>query len=195
MRNLFTFLFVIVLCSQKIHSQNAQEIEILLNILQCMQNRNENIIRNTTEMINSFNNTNPYKIQKIYDFLKQNLELVGLCTHNFYNLPKYMKRQIIYSNFDDLKNFNWKKYVDCLKNHNRRDESLDTIISLINDKNYYNASVEEIKLLRNGNIPAMHCEKNKYESKDINLFKNIKEDDRKENIRRCSSCKEKNNNY
>ena len=163
MKTEFLYLLIIMSLLSKILNQNAKEIEVLTNILECLEKDNK---KNITEMKNLLNIYNPFNIQKVYIFLQDNLKLVKLCTNDLSDVPKFMRRNIVPFN-KQLKRFNWKKYLDCL-NQKKKDNSFDPIIGFIKEKNYYNASIEEMKLLQEGNIIAIQCETKKY----INITRN-----------------------
>ena len=157
MKSLIFPILIILSYSPEILSQNAKEVEILSEIMECMEKENKNI----TKIKNLLNNYNPYNIQKVYNFLQDNLKLVNLCTNDLSNVPKFMRRHIFPFN-KKLKRFNWKKYLECINNHLEKDNSFDQLVNFINEKNYYNASIEEMKLLQEGNIVAIQCENKKY---------------------------------
>ena len=162
MKIISTLIIAIIFLSNII-SQNSGEIEILSNMLECLENSNKlnkNIIN---EVRNYLINYNPFNIMKVYEFMQNNLNLVNNCTNDLASVPESIRRNIF--PFDKkLKKLNWKNYLDCIQNHSKRDNSLDEIINFINGKNYYNASIEGIRLLEKGNIPAIQCENKKYEN-------------------------------
>ena len=163
MQNIFVTLVIILSLSLKIICQNIEEIEILFNITECIEKRNTLNITIIQEVKKLLNNYNPYNIQKVYEFMQNNLNLVSNCTNDLSDVPEHIKRYII--PFDkQLKKYNWKSYLDCVNNHFRRNKSLDYFIKLINDKKYYEASIEEIHLLEDGNIVIIQCENRKYDN-------------------------------
>ena len=163
MKYLYT-LILVIFCLSNIISQNSEEIEILSNILECIENSNRLSKNDTNDVKNILINPNPLNIMKVYEFMQNNLNLVNNCTNRLASLPESISRNIY--NIDKRLNLlNWKNYLDCIQNHSKKDNSLDEIISLINGKKYYDASIEGIRLLERGNIPALHCDKKKYERK------------------------------
>ena len=165
MKNIFVYLVIILSLSLKIICQTNTEveIEILSKIIECIEQGNSISKAKIDEVKKLLINYNPYNIQKVYEFMQKNERLVNSCTHDLSDVPESVKRYII--PFDKmLKKYNWKKYLECLQNHFRRSNALDKIIKLINDKKYYDASIEEINLLEKGNIPAIQCENKKIEN-------------------------------
>ena len=150
------FVLIVLSLSQNVNTQNSEEIEILLDILECMEKEkkfNKTII---TQMKNNLNNYNPYNIQKVYEFMEEKLDIVKSCTDDLKDIPDYMKRYII--PFDkQLKEFNWELYLNCINIHPRKDDSLNSLISLIKQKYYYDAMIEEQRLLGQANVPILHC--------------------------------------
>ena len=94
-------------------SKKANEAEILLNILECFQKNSkvDKIIVNS--LIYKIYNYNPYNIRLVYDFLQDNLDIVNLCTNNLNDIPSSMEKYI-YPYNKQLKEYNWRAYLDCL---------------------------------------------------------------------------------
>ena len=165
MKNLNIYLLILLSLSQIIISESNEEIEILINIIECIEKLNQIGKNVTTTMKNLLYNYNPFNIQNVYEFMQENLNLVNICTNDLSDVPESLTRYIF--PFNKLsKKFNWGKYLDCVINHIKRDNSLDEIIDFIKEKNYYNASMEEMKLLQEGNIVALQCANRKNENLD-----------------------------
>ena len=163
MQTILVFFIIILSFPLTIICQNNEEIELLLNITECIEKKNILNKTITQEVKKLLNNYNPYNIQKVYEFMQNKLPLVSNCTNDLSEVPEDIKRYII--PFDkQLKQYNWKSYLDCVKNHFRRNKALDYFIKLINDKKYYDASLEEIHLLEEGNIVIIQCENRKYDN-------------------------------
>ena len=164
----FSLLFILIALSlsQKVNSQNSEEIEILSNILECMDKGNKLNKTIINQMKNNLNNYNPYNIQKVYEFMEENLDIVNSCTDDLKDIPDYMKRYIIPFN-KRFKEFDWEAYLDCINNHPKKDDdSLNTLISFIEEKNYYDAIIEELRLLEQANLVILHC----YYKKNENII-------------------------
>ena len=154
----FSLIFVLIVLSlsQEVNSQNSEEIEILSNILECLDKESKIDKTIINQMKNNLNNYNPYNIQKVYEFMEEKVDIVNSCTKDMKDIPDYMKRYII--PFDKrLKEFNWELYLNCINNHPKKDDSLSDLISLINQKNYYDAIIEELRLLEQANVAVLHC--------------------------------------
>ena len=162
MNSLIVPLFIFISLFQIYYCNSAEEVEIFLTITKCLFEKKE-INENTKEKLEKYlNNYNPYYIQKVYEFMQEHINKVNLCI-NHLELPQYIRRNLV--SFDKrLKQLNWYKYLDCIKTHSKKDSSLDKMIELINDRDYYEASLQEIKLLQDGNIVAIQCENKKLEN-------------------------------
>ena len=165
MKSSLLFVLIVLSLSQKVNSQNSEEIEILLNILECMDKENKLNKTIINQMRNNLNNYNPYNLQKVYEFMEENLDNVNSCTDNMKDIPDYMKRYIIPFN-KRFKEFDWDLYLNCINNHPNKDDSLNTLISFIKEKNYYDAIIEELRLVGRANLAVLHC----YYKKNENII-------------------------
>ena len=163
----FSLLFVLIVLSlsQKVNSQNSEEIEILSNILECLDKENKLNKTIIKQMKNNLSNYNPYNIQKVYEFMEENLDIVNSCTNDMKDIPDYMKRYIIPFN-KRFKEFDWETYLNCINNHPKKDDSLNTLINFIKEKNYYDAIIEELRLLEQANLAILQC----YYKKNENII-------------------------
>ena len=152
MKNFINLVIVFLLFQSVIP---LDEIETLLNILYCMEQKNE---ANKTQIISAINrlNNNPFNIIEVYNFLQNNIYAVNHCTNNLEDLPESMKKYISPMN-KHLSELNWGLYLDCLLKYNQRNISLKYFIDLIISKNYYDAFQEEKKLLMDGSEAVLIC--------------------------------------
>ena len=166
MKTLIFYIFIFLSLTEIIMAETSQEIEFLINVTECLERSNQLNNNITTNMKNILYNYNPYSIQKVYEVIQENLNLVSKCTNDLTDIPTSLRRYI-YPLDKRLKIFNWSRYLKCIEHHVRKNQSLDGIIGYIREKNYYSASLEEIKLLKEGNVVILQCVNKKNE--DINL--------------------------
>ena len=146
-----------------INTSNEKEIEILINILDCLvQNNNMNKTK-IISLKNGLNNYNPFIINKVYDFLHDNMDIVEKCINNIKDIPNSMLRYIYPIN-KVLGKYNWDAYLNCLLEYNG-DNSLKDLINLIISKNYYDALSEEKKLLIHNSENVLICSGKKRQKK------------------------------
>ena len=141
-------------------SKKANEAEILLNILECFQKNSkvDKIIVNS--LIYKIYNYNPYNIRLVYDFLQDKLDIVNLCTNNLNDIPSSMEKYI-YPYNKQLKEYNWRAYLDCLYDFVQKESSLNGLIDLIKEKNYIDAFLKEKNLLKDGSEGILFCGRKK----------------------------------
>ena len=145
-------------------ASNGEEIETLINILDCLAQNNNMNKEKILSLKNGLNNyNNPYEINNVYDFLHDNIDTIEKCTNNLKDIPKSMIRYIYPVN-KDLGKYNWDEYLNCLLENNG-DNSFKDLINLIISKNYYDALSEEKKLLINNSEKVLICSVKKRQKK------------------------------
>ena len=150
------YLFIFLNLTEIIISEINQEIQLLNNIIQCIEEKNQINKNTTTNLKNLLYNYNPYNIQKVYEFMQENIHLVNQCTNDLSDIPESLLMNFYPIN-RLLKRYSWGLYLKCIENHEKRDDSLRGIIDYIHEKNYYSASMEELRLLNEGNIVILLC--------------------------------------
>lgn len=162
MRTLINQAIIFLLFSCFISSSD-NEIEILLNLLDCLE-ENEN--SNKSQIIslkNALYNFNPSTIIKAYDFLQDNIILLKECLENNKDIPRSIRMRISPLN-KDLAKLDWMAYVNCLLSWGDNDKSLKYLLDLIFSKNYSEALEEERNLAINNNEKVILCSQKKNEN-------------------------------
>ena len=160
-------LFLLLSC---IISKNDDEIEILLNILDCVEKDNS---VNKTEIISlrkAFcNDYNPSIILKIYDFLQDNIIIADKCIKNTKDIPYSIEKRIYPLN-KKYAEYNWMAFVNCLM-ENEPDNSIKYLLDYIFSKNYLEAIDEEKRLIMNRNTNVLICSGRKFEGINYENFR------------------------
>jgi len=154
-------------------STNDNEIEILLNILDCVE-KDSNI--NKTEIISLkkvfYNNYNPSIILKIYDYLQDNVIIADKCIRNIKDIP-YSITNRIYPFYKQFAKYNWMAFANCLINSpgNAPDNSIKYLLDYIYTKNYLDAFDEERRLIKNRNRNVLICSRQKIDETNFEYFR------------------------